>query len=117
MNIHFHIGTIGLMGDEEMHIEEKKQMPYSFSDLLSDLSIGREIEFSYNGHSCGITNGRARDGRAKWFFDMDGKSTELCAFDDTAQLLNLVGSLRIDEASLSDIFENDNYDPESLYIL
>lgn len=100
-----------------MKTEKEAQLPYTFSKLLSDLSIGREIEFSYCGHSCGITNGRGSDGLAKWFFDMDNKMVELCEFDDTARLLDLVGSLIVEDATLKDIFDNEKYAPESLYIL
>jgi len=100
-----------------MRTGKDSQLPYTFSELLSDLSIGREIEFSYSGHSCGITNGRGSDGRAKWFFDMDDKMVELCDFDDTARLLDLVGSLKAEDTSLEDIFDNGKYAPESLYIL
>ena len=48
---------------------------------------------------------------------MDDKMVELCDFDDTARLLNLAGSLKVEDATLKDIFDNRKYAPESLYIL
>ena len=88
----------------------------SFSELLQDLRIGREIEFSYQGKAYSITNDRY--GNWNFYCDTDSKLLQcICPFEDKQTLLDFVKAQRIEGTLLSEIFDQMLYDPDSICIL
>lgn len=84
---------------------------YSFSDMLDDLKVGREIEFEYNGKMYGIFNCEGN-----WFFFADNRDELLCQFEETDILLEKVKNLSIQGTSLADIFDKKLYTQNTLSI-
>lgn len=87
------------------------EFQYSFSDMLNDLKVGREIEFEYNGKLYGIFNGEG-----KWFFFADNRDELLCQFEETDTLLEKVKNLSIQGTTLADIFDKKLYTQNTLCI-
>lgn len=88
-----------------------EEFQYSFSDMLDDLKVGREIEFEYHGKMYGIFNGEG-----KWFFFADNRDELLCQFEETDTLLENVKNLSIQGKSLADIIEKRLHNMEKLVI-
>ena len=88
-----------------------EEFEYSFADMLSDLGMGRDIEFEYNGKLYGIFN---RDG--KWFFFADNHDEMLCQFEETDTLLEKVKNLSIQGQSLADIMDEKLHNMKRLSI-
>lgn len=85
-------------------MEKGKNTPNSFffSVILTYLSSGRKIEFSYQGKEYSITN----DSSGNWNFccDTDGKLIKrICTFEDKDALLASVRMQRIEGMPLSEI--------------
>lgn len=91
--------------------EVEKGFQYSFSDMLDDLKVGREIEFEYNGKLYGIFNGEGN-----WFFFSDNQDELLCQFEETDTLLEKVKNLSIQGRSLADIIDKRLHNMEKLSI-
>ena len=89
---------------------------FSFSAILSYLSSGREIEFSYQGKEYSITN----DCHGNWNFccDTEKKFIQyICPFEDKDVLLASVRAQCIEGTPLSEIFDKMLYDDDSVCIL
>lgn len=87
----------------------------SFAEIAQDLKEGREIEFSYHGKHYSITNSAGY-----WNFCCDTDEEvikRICPFDDKAKLVECISNLGIDNVPLSMIFDEEKYDPQSVYIL
>lgn len=91
--------------------EVAEEFQYSFSDMLDDLKVGREIEFEYQGKMYGIFNGEGN-----WFFFTDNRDELLCQFEETDTLLEKVKSLSIQGKSLADIIDKRLHNMEKLSI-
>lgn len=89
----------------------EEEFQYSFSEMLDDLIVGREIEFEYKGTLYGIFNGEG-----KWFFFADNRDEMLCQFEETDILLEKVKNLSIQGTSLADIFDKKLYTQNTLSI-
>ena len=88
-----------------------EEFQYSFSDMLDDLKVGREIEFEYQGKMYGIFNGEGN-----WFFFADNRDELLCQFEETDTLLKKVKNLSIQGKSLADIIDKRLHNMEKLSI-
>lgn len=89
---------------------------FSFSAIVSYLSSGREIEFSYQGKAYSITN----DSCGNWNFCCDTEEKfiqHICSFEDKNVLLDFVRMLRIEGIPLCEIFDKMLYDASSVCIL
>ena len=86
-----------------------------FSELVKELSQGREIEFSYHGKRYSITNSAGY-----WNFCCDTDSVvieRLCPFDNREELVKRISKQCIDGISVPAIFNESQYDTQSLCIL
>lgn len=87
-----------------------------YRDLIESIKSGREIEFSYNNINYSITN---YDG--VWYFSEENdnikKSKELSNFEDYAKLVRKIGKINIEGKTIKYLFDNEEYDQNSLYIL
>lgn len=89
-------------------------MNIKFQDLLNNLNIGREIEFEYNKKLYSITNSKGY-----WYLYCDTDKIELkriCEFKDSDSMNRELPRIYIDNKSIVDIFDNLEYDIESLSI-
>lgn len=92
-------------------------MNYKFKELEERLKIGEEIEFEYNNKNYSITNW---DGH--WWICNDTDHTTLGKVDHRSKdgYKNLIQELSkpyIENKSIKEIFDNLEYDSDSLYIL
>lgn len=83
---------------------------YKFNDLISDLKIGREIEFCFDGNEYGIINNNGY-----WYFICNGRGIELSEFDDYDTLFKKLKDKNIVKVDFEDIFDSEKY--YELYIL
>lgn len=85
-----------------------------FNDLADYLRHGREIEFVYNGKQYSITNNK--DG---WQFccDTDEVSEILCPFHEFDTLVEKISKTVIEDKTITEIFDQLQYDKKQLAIL
>jgi len=85
-----------------------------FNDLADYLRHGREIEFVYNGKQYSITNNK--DG---WQFccDTDVVSEILCPFHEFDTLVEKISKTVIEDKTITEIFDQLQYDKKQLAIL
>ena len=98
-------------GSIKIYEPEVTEFQYSFSDMLDDLKVGREIEFECNGKMYGIFNGEGN-----WFFFADNRDEMLCQFEETDTLLEKVKNLSIQGTALADIIDKRLHNMEKLFI-
>lgn len=116
-NILFHIDIDGLMVSEK-HISIRGEiMDYKFQELEERLKIGQEIEFEYNNKKYSITNW---DGH--WWICNDTDHITLVKVNHRSKdgYKNLIQELLkpyIENKSIKEIFDNLEYNSDSLYIL
>ena len=82
---------------------------YQYGDLADFLMHGREIEFTYKGRECAITNHTNR----WWFYD-GVDQVEVCEFRDFQQLVNKVKEYMVVDRSVQDIFDDGLYEKISI---
>lgn len=87
---------------------------YKFENIIYDLKIGREIEFTYEEKKYAITNASGF-----WFFicTTDNLSIPLCKFEDEDILVNSMSLIEISNIKLEQIFNELLYNQKSLYVL
>lgn len=86
-----------------------------FSELIKELRQGREIEFAYHGKQYSITNSEGC-----WNFCCDTDSVvieRLCPFDNREELVKRISKQCIEGIPLPAIFNESQYDTQSLCIL
>jgi hypothetical protein len=81
---------------------------YDYKLLIEDLSDGREIEFKYNDILYGIVH--FSEG---WFFVADNKRVS----EYYKKPLELVKTIRINEKTLENLFDNGEIPDEGFYVL
>ena len=92
-------------------------MDYTFQDIKKQLEIGREIEFQYHNKQYSITNW---DGYWWIYNDTDHITLSKVDYrvkDSYKSLIQELSKLYIDNKSIVEIFDNLEYNTESLYIL
>jgi hypothetical protein len=87
---------------------------YTFQEMISDLRIGREIEFQFDNNTYGIVNAEGY-----WYFCCTEKKSriQLCEFNNKDELISKVLNLKISGIDLKDIIDSSKYKEGSLYIL
>ena len=70
---------------------------------------GREIEFTYKGRECAITNHTKR----WWFYD-GVEQVEVCEFRDFEQLVSNVAKYAVDDKTVQAIFDECVYENVSI---
>ncbi len=85
----------------------------AFQEITEFLRHGREIEFSYKNKLYSITAGYEY-----WIFCCGDKLIEqICRFDDKQTLVERVASYCIEGTPIPVIFDNEEYDADSVCIL
>lgn len=88
---------------------------FPFQSIIDYLKCGREIEFSYKGKQYSITNSNGY-----WNFCCDTENClieKICSFENKDKLITKVKSYSIDGTLISEIFDENRYDPSSVCIL
>ena len=86
-----------------------------FHDLADYLRHGREIEFSYKGRLYSITNHSGF-----WYLcdDTDHILLEtLCRFEEKEILVSKIANTVIDDLTIQQMFDKQDYDAEKLHII
>lgn len=65
---------------------------------------GREIEFTYKGRECAITNHTSR----WWFYD-GVDQVEVCEFRNFEELVNKVAEYMVEDKTIQEIFDAGLY--------
>ena len=82
---------------------------YKYSDLADFLMHGREIEFTYKGRECAITNHTNR----WWFYD-GVDQVEVCEFSDFKLLVSKVADYVVDDKIVQAVFDEGLYENVSI---
>ena len=84
-------------------------LKYTFADIADYLMHGREIEFTYKGRECAITNHTKR----WWFYD-GVEQVEVCEFRDLELLVSKVAKYVVEDETVQDIFDGGLYEKTSI---
>ena len=87
----------------------------TFADLAEYLKQGREIEFTYKGRQYSITNHSGF-----WYLcdDTDHILLEtLCRFEEKEILVSKIATTVIDDLTIQQMFDKQDYDAEKLHII
>ena len=82
---------------------------YTYTDIADLLMHGREIEFTYKGKECAITNYTSR----WWFYD-GVDQVEVCEFSNFELPVNKVAKYIVDDKTVEDIFDSKQYENLSI---
>lgn len=77
---------------------------HKYSDIADLLMHGREIEFTYKGRECAITNHTSR----WWFYD-GVDQVEVCEFRNFEELVNKVAEYMVEDKTIQEIFDAGLY--------
>lgn len=84
---------------------------YNYENLKKDLLIGREIEFKYNGKLYSLSNSPKG-----WSLCRDNEVIGNI-FKEIQQFIKFLDAVKLDEMSLKEIVDLNNYEEKTLYIL
>ena len=91
--------------DLEFWIRLPWVLKYTFSDIEDSLMHGRELEFSYKGRECAVTNHTK-----KWWFYDGVVQVEVCDFENFKLLVKKVAEYVVDDRTVRDIFDEGLYE-------
>ena len=91
--------------DLEFWVQLPWILKYTYKDIGDYLRHGREIEFSYKGRECAITNHSKR----WWFYD-GVEQIEICEFENFTLLVNKIAECMVKDKTVQEIFDNGLYE-------